>query len=341
MIQPGQFKDYYYPNDQTARTLWYHDHAEEHTAQDAYFGQAGSYLLRSPEEDLLGLPTGNYDLPLILIDKIYGADGDLVNPENETMNFYGDVMHVNGRPWPYFEVEPRKYRLRFLSCCLSRPLLLQLMNDPTGNNETFNVIASDAGLFDAPVPTDSLYIGMGERYDIIVDFAQFTNTNLTLTNSLNWGDVPQYAQTDKVMRFVVGSEVSDWTQNNLPAVLAPINWPAPRATVDHVFAFNHNGENWTINGVDFGDVNARTLAHPPQGSEETWELRYESGPGFHPVHIHLIQFQIISRTGGRGLLEPYETAGLKDVVLVAPGEVVTVTAYFGPWNGLYMVSMPF
>jgi hypothetical protein len=272
----------------------------------------------------------------MMIDKIYGADGDLVSPENETMNFFGDVMHVNGQPWPYHQVEPRKYRLRLLNCALSRPLQVGLSNDATKVSETFQVIASDAGLFNASVPTSSLYISMGERYDIIVDFAQYVNTNLTLTNSLNWGAVPQYAQTNQIMRFVVGDTVTDWTNNELPAELMGQEFPPPRDTIDHTFNFDHNGQNWTINGADFDDLAARTLARPPQGDVETWELRYASGPGFHPVHIHLVQFHIISREGGRGMLEPYETAGYKDVVLVAPGEVVTVTAKFGPQNGIYM-----
>lgn len=69
---------------------------------------------------------------------------------------------------------------------------------------------------------------------------------------------------------------------------------------------------------------------------ELWELVYASGPGTHPVHVHLVDFQVISRTGaGRGVL-PYEAAGLKDVVLLAPGETVRVLAYYGPWNGLYI-----
>ena len=92
---------------------------------------------------------------------------------------------------------------------------------------------------------------------------------------------------------------------------------------------------WTINGVDFDDINNRILARPPQGTVENWVVNYASGPGVHPVHIHLVNLQIISRTGGsRGVL-PYEKAGLKDVVLLDPGESVEVRAVYGPWNGLY------
>ena len=78
------------------------------------------------------------------------------------------------------------------------------------------------------------------------------------------------------------------------------------------------------------------LAKPPQGSVELWEFQYAGGPGVHPVHVHLVDFQIVSRTGGSRGLAPYESAGLKDIVLLEPGETVQVLAYYGPWNGVYM-----
>lgn len=215
---------------------------------------------------------------------------------------------------------------------------LWLQNDATSAQETLSIIASDAGLFNAPINSSDMYIAMGERYEIVIDFAPYANQNLTLKNSLDWGDVPQYNQTDSIMRFVVGDAVTDWSNNDLPANLKQTVFPPARSEIDHSFRFDHNGQNWTINGADYNEVEQRVLARPPQGTVETWELSYASGPGFHPVHIHLIQFQVISRTGGRGMVEPYEAAGIKDVVLVAPGEVVTVTATYGPWNGLYMVS---
>ena len=87
----------------------------------------------------------------------------------------------------------------------------------------------------------------------------------------------------------------------------------------------------------FDDINNRVLARPPYGTTELWEFQYAGGPGLHPVHIHLVDFQIVNRTGGtRGDL-PYEAAGLKDIVLLEPGETVQVLAYYGAWNGLYMV----
>ncbi|KAG9571601.1 oxidase cueO precursor, partial [Aureobasidium melanogenum] len=112
----GQYKDYYYPNGQPARTLWYHDHAIGHTAENAYYGQAGFYILHDAEERASGLPQGNYDIPLALSAKRYNSDFSLWDPDanHETTSVFGDVIQVNGMPWPYLAVEPRKYRFRLL-----------------------------------------------------------------------------------------------------------------------------------------------------------------------------------------------------------------------------------
>ncbi|WPG97477.1 Hypothetical protein R9X50_00025300 [Acrodontium crateriforme] len=337
-LKVGEYKDYYYPNSESARPMWYHDHAEGHTASDAYYGQAGVYIIYDPAEDALGLPKGKYDVPLALTDKVYQANGDLKAPQGIN-NFFGDVIQVNEQPWPYLAVEPRKYRLRFFDMSLSRPFSLYFA-DPTGSKIDFEVIASDSGLFGGPVKTNDITIAMGERYEVVIDFARFADKNITLGNDFNLPQqIQEFNNTDKVMRFVVGNSVSDNSNNgDVPTTLnSNIQWPPKRTTVDHRFNFQLGGEStWTINGVDFNDVNNRVLARPPQGTVELWELHHSGGPAVHPVHVHLVNLQIVSRKGGsRGVL-PYEAAGLKDVVLLEPGETVQVLAYYGPWNGVYM-----
>jgi FtsP/CotA-like multicopper oxidase with cupredoxin domain len=91
----------------------------DHTAENAYFGQAGFYILHDPEELALGLPSGQYDVPLALTSKRYNKNGSLWSPEanEEEQSLHADVFHVNGQPWPYLNVEPRKYRFRFLDAC--------------------------------------------------------------------------------------------------------------------------------------------------------------------------------------------------------------------------------
>ena len=337
-MQPGQWKDYYYPNYETGRAIWYHDHADGVTSVNAYFGQAGGYIIHDPAEDSLGLPNGNYDVPLTITDKIYQSNGDLVSPAGETTDFLGDIIHVNGQPWPYMAVEPRKYRFRIYDMSLSRPYDLYF-EDPLAYMINFDVIASDSGLFGNPVTTSDVLISMGERYEVVVDFSSYAGKNLTMKNKLQIPVVDEYENTDQIMMFVVGTSVSDSSNNDaVPSTLnSAISWPAPRDAVDHTFSFQQGGENtWTINGIDFADVNNRVLAKPAQGAVELWELQHTGGQTVHPVHVHLINFQVVSRTGGsRGVL-PYESAGLKDTVLLEPGETVQVLAYYGPWEGLYM-----
>ncbi|KAK0842126.1 hypothetical protein LTS02_016602 [Friedmanniomyces endolithicus] len=334
----GQWKDYYYPNSETARSIWYHDHADGHTASDAYYGQAGVYLITDSAEDALGLPAGAYDVPLALTDHSYQANGDLASPNGNPINFFGDVLSVNGQPWPYMSVEPRKYRFRVFDMSLSRAYDL-FFADPSGNWITFQVIASDSGLFGSPVTSNDLVIAMGERYEVVIDFSMYAGKNITLGNNMQQAQIQELANTNKVMQFNVGSTVSDNSNNGaVPSTLnGNIQWPAQRTTVDHTFNFQMGGEStWTINGVDFSDVNNRILARPTQGSVQLWELHHTGGPAVHPVHVHLVNMQVVSRTGGsRGVL-PYEAAGLKDVVLLEPGETVRVLAFFGPANGVYM-----
>jgi bilirubin oxidase len=232
----GQFKDYYYPNSESARTIWYHDHANGHTASDAYYGQAGVYIIYDPSEDNLNLPNYKYDIPLAISDKTYTSSGDLADPTGNLMNFFGDLIHVNDQPWPYLAVEPRKYRLRMIDISLSRAYDLYFV-DSEGNWIDFQVIASDSGLFGAPVPTNDLTIAPGERYEVVIDFGKYAGQNITLGNKMQQQQIQEYENTDKVMRFVVGNDVSNHDNNgDVPSVLNPdIQWPAKRTTVDHVF----------------------------------------------------------------------------------------------------------
>jgi len=337
-VPVGSYKDYYYPNSESGRSMWYHDHVHGSTSKHAYYGQAGIYIVKDPAEDALQLPAGKYDVPLALTDKIYQSNGDLARPDGSRINFFGDVIQVNEQPWPYLQVEPRKYRFRLFDMSLSRPYNLYFVAD---DNQpiAFQVIASDSGLFASPVTTKDMLISMGERYEIVFDFSAYAEKNITLMNNLPDNLAQQFDNTDKVMRFTVGKTVSDGSNNgDVPSRLnGNINWPMQRTTVDHTFNFQFGGSNtWTINGVTFDDINNRVLARPPQGTVQLWELKHSGGPSTHPVHIHLVNMQVISRSGGsRGLL-PYEAAGLKDIVFLEPFETVRVLAMYGPWNGMYM-----
>jgi bilirubin oxidase len=292
-LENGQWKDYYYPNNEGARSIWYHDHLHGQTAVNAYEGQAGVYIVYDPKDDALGLPSGKYDVPLALSDKTYQDNGQLVSIEGIELNFVGEMIQVNEQPWPYLEVEPRKYRFRIYDMSVSRPYDLYIV-DEDGNWLDFQVIASDSGLFGHPVTTRDLTISMGERYEIVVDFAGVRGQNVTFANKMRNPSIEDFENTDKVMRFVVGNDISDSSNNGaVPGTLNPdLAFPKKQnqTEVDQVFNFQMGGDaTWTINGVAFSDPNARVLARPPQGTVELWEFRHTGGPGVHPVHLHLVR----------------------------------------------------
>ena len=141
------------------------------------------------------------------------------------------------------------------------------------------------------------------------------------------------------MRFVVGDSVTDNSNNGpVPSHLKDIIRPNPKDNaVDHEFNFVHGGDNfWSINGAAFNNRNSRVLANFPQGATEVWQFNYRSGPGIHPIHIHLVNFQVLERISWQRGVLPQEVAGLKDTILMNPGESVKVAPMFGPWNGVYV-----
>ncbi|KAH7309875.1 Cupredoxin [Stachybotrys elegans] len=339
---PGQFKDYYYPNDQSARFLWYHDHAVAITAENAYFGQAGAYLITDAAEDVLNLPKGYgvYDIPLVLASKQYNNDGSLFSTAGETDSLWGDVIHVNGQPWPFFNVEPRKYRLRFLNAAVSRSFALYFaQSTSTGTKLPFKVIASDAGLLSRPVQTSVLYASMAERWEVVFDFSQFKGKSIDLRNLEDVGDFgadDDYLNTNKVMRFVVSSKSPAQPDTSVvPSALRQVPFPAHGNAINHHFRFHRSNGQWLINDIGFADAQNRVLANVPRGTVEIWELENSSGGWTHPIHVHLVDLKVLSRTGKRGVM-PYEAEGLKDVVWLAKGETVRVEAHYQPWAGLYM-----
>lgn len=330
-------KDYYYPNRQNARTIWYHDHAMGITALNAYYGQAGFYIIDDPEENTrLGVPQGEYDIPLMLAGKQFLRSGQLSPPEREGESVYGDVITVNAQPWPFLIVEPRKYRFRLLDASVSRTFKLYMV--ASGNPDErifFGVIGSDCGLVSNTAYTTSLVIAMAERYEIVVDFAPFAGQNVTLMNERRFQSNPDFAATDRVLQFRVGTSVTSQANNNLPAVLRTLDLPALQRTVDHKFTFERKHDTWLINGVGFEDVPARILAKPQRGDTERWRLDNKSNAWSHSIHVHLVDFQIVRRRGGRDV-ENYERVGLKDVVYLEGNESVDVIARYAPWNGVYM-----
>ena len=292
-------------------------------------------------EDSLGLPSGygQYDIPLILGSKFYNKDGSLKSALSEDVSLWGDIIHVNGQPWPFMNVKPRKYRFRFLNAALSRNFALYFAKSTNTNTKlSFKVIASDAGLLEIPVQTSDLFVSVAERYEIVFDFSSYRGQTIELRNSKKAGGIGvdiDYLHTDKVMRFVVSNDaVSDTSV--VPSSLRQVPFPPASSGTDHKFRFERSNGEWLINGVGFADAENRVLAKVPRGTVEIWELENNSGGWTHPIHVHLVDFKILQRTGGNRGVMPYEAKGLKDVVWLAKNEKVLVEAHYTPWNGVYM-----
>jgi bilirubin oxidase len=270
-----------------------------------------------------------------LSSKQYNADGTLFSPAGETDSLWGDVIHVNGQPWPFHKVEPRKYRLRFLDASISRAFKLTF--EESNKKIPFQVIGADTGLLTRPVTSDNLEISMAERWEIVVDFSAYAGKNVTVKNGRDVQHDEDYNSTDKVMQFVVGTQVTNQQGNgNVPGFLRNVEFPSRKSGIDRSFKFEKSGGQWTVNGVTFADVQNRILAKPQRGQVEIWELENGAGGWSHPIHIHLVDFQIISRTKGKRPVLEYEREALKDVVLLGENEVVQVIARYAPWDGVYM-----
>ncbi|KAL1593135.1 hypothetical protein SLS60_010742 [Paraconiothyrium brasiliense] len=177
----------------------------------------------------------------------------------------------------------------------------------------------------------------GERYELVIDFSNYQNQNITLLNERGLGENVDYPATDKVMRFVVGNSSSGGSGGGVPQTLRNDGPVVPSSSITKDFTFGRgSGGLWVINGVGFKDIENRILTKPDRGTYETWALHNGAGDGTHPVHIHLVDFKVISRSGGRDEVADYESAGWKDVVWLAAGESVQVIARYAPWDGIYM-----
>ncbi|GFP52849.1 bilirubin oxidase [Trichoderma asperellum] len=308
------------------------------TSVNLFSGLAGFYIIEDAEvEAKLGLPQGKYDIPIALNSKQYTFTGNLTSVASETDGVYGDIIEVNGQPWPFLSVEPRKYRFRVLNSSLSRTFNLTVMDNSSGNVLPLQVVASDSGFMSSSVTTSNLMIAVAERWEVVIDFSGYKNRNLTVMNEGKIFDSIDFADTDLVMQFNVVSTVSSDINNGPPpSSLVSIDAPPTGNLINRQFKFDKKNGEWVINGVPFTDVKNRVLAAPQKGASEIWLLENQNPYWSHPIHIHLVDFQIISRVNGRNTVAPYEKVAFKDVVLLGPKETVTMAVTFAPFVGLYM-----
>jgi spore coat protein A, manganese oxidase len=365
---PGETQTVFYPNQapqMPASLLWFHDHGLGTTRLNVFAGLAAGYILRDQfdtgnEPNPAGIPGGAYEIPLVIQDRQFNADGTFLYPTSDIPGvtwigeYFGDVMLVNGKVWPFLNVEPRLYRFRILNGCNSRIINLHL-----GGVEMWQ-IGAEGGMWDQPVPVKQLVLAPAERADLLVDFRKSPGKTLVMNNSSPPKPVVTPAPSlSTVMQLRVATTVSQPGPATIPASLPgrAANLPAPDmtrfVTLNEV---NVDTAGWTLtlNGLDF-EAPATDADKPTVGTVEDWVYVNLTGDT-HPMHTHLFTHQVIGRTpfnveayvaaAGTGPLgtpggvdpSPFATGpmqppapeerGFKDTTKVNPGYFTTVRGRF-------------
>jgi spore coat protein A, manganese oxidase len=320
LIAPGGAFTYTYPNTQDAASLWYHDHAHGLSARTLFYGLAGFYIIEDDLEASLDLPAGDFDVPLVIQDRAFNADGSLLYTENIDEGFLGDTIVVNGSVSPRFAVKRALYRLRFLNASNAREYRLEL-----SNGDPMVQVAGDGGLLEAPVSRTSVPLAPAERVDVVVDFRRLrAGAQVQLTNGLGSGS------TAAVMRFDVTSRSAN--SGTVPPRLRPREEiPAPVATRRWDLMFSTTGSpEWQISGIGF-DMD-RIDARARLGTTERWQFVNTSHRA-HPMHMHGVHFRVLDRSSGA--VHPGDRAW-KDTVMVQTDETVIVQPRFAPNPGRFV-----
>jgi len=347
---PGQSLTCHYPLEQDATALWYHDHAMGLNRLNVYAGLFGMMLVRGPEEDSLHLPSGKYEVPLILYDRNFTADGQLFyptsgDPEHPWVpEFAGDAILVNGKIRPFFEVEPRLYRFRVLNAANSRFFRLAL-----SNGQSFTQIGGDQGLLPAPVEHTALTFAPAERLDLLVDFSHSAGQTLHLRNG-----------AFDILQFRVGplreskAAPQPKTASSLPSSLRRIEPLAESSAIlTRTITLNEyqdkvgNSMEMLLNRKHWHEP---VTERPHLNTTEIWEF-VNLTEDVHPMHLHLVRFQILDRRvfsvfdyimhKQLKFISPAEPPaanerGWKDVVQCPPGMITRIIVKFEGYTGNYL-----
>jgi len=295
---------YTYPNTQEPTTLWYHDHALGTTRLGVYAGLAGFYLIEDPNNKISPLlPNGSYEIPIVIQDRSFNEDGSLFYPINGVNPdihpywrpaFVGNAIMVNGRVWPNLDVERRQYRFRILNGSNTRTYNLKL-----SNNQTFIQIGSDGGFLPFPVTLTELLISPGERAEILIDFSMLKpGTTIILTNDANApfpnGNLPDPDTVGQIMQFTI-LDTPIVSPTKLPAKLNTIPVLTPDVPKNILTLDVVQGPKGALELLLDGQKWEAPISELPiVGSTVEWEIVNLTN-GAHPIHIHLIQFQIANR----------------------------------------------
>jgi blue copper oxidase len=312
-IPPGGTYSYNFPINQRAAMNWYHPHPHMLTGEQVALGLAGAFIVTDTIEDALGLPSGAYEIPLVVRDAAFDLAGNMLY-KPRTGGFLGDTPLVNGTLNPKLDVDTARYRFRVLNGANSRIFALAL-----GNGAPFTLIGNDGGLLETSVPVLQVDMANGERVDLIVDFRGLAVGSRVMLRDLRSGW--------DLLEFVVTRSVNDTsTTPTALSTISPLSGPVRTRDFSFDGMSKINGRLYDINRMDF---------QVPFGQTELWRFS-TSGNAPHPVHVHGASFQVQSRRGGRGKLFPWEQ-GWKDTVLLEDRETVEVLVRFDAFRGVYLI----
>jgi FtsP/CotA-like multicopper oxidase with cupredoxin domain len=361
MYAVGTGKRYVYEFvvDNRAGTYWFHPHPHRRTGFQVYHGLAGFLLVGDEEEDAARLPSGKHDLPLILQDRTFDALNRLVylgrGMMDRMMGFLGERVLVNGSPEFEHRVERTAHRLRLLNGSNSTLYRLSL-----SSGKPFVLIGTDGGLLERPVVREHLTLAIGERAHVWLDFsahrpgdelalvAESYAPSLSLVTHLQAG-APRIPGGRPIARFRVANGPA--RESTLPkrlssfpplAIEDAVNRDRPRRIQPSMMRGRA-----MLNGRSFDDMHGVADDEKVElGATEVWELANDAPFGMlmaHPIHVHNLQFRVLDRTGGaasnglhQALRAGFTDEGLKDVVLVMPGERLKVLMKFEDHTGLYL-----
>jgi FtsP/CotA-like multicopper oxidase with cupredoxin domain len=361
---------------ETLATMWYHDHRVDHTAENVYKGLAGFHIVFNEfdtgnEETGFRLPSfPQFDVPLVLADKLFTPEGEICFNTFGFDGFLGDKFTVNGRIQPFFEVQKRRYRFRVLNGSPSRFYQLFLTNpDNPSQSIPFCQIANDGNLLPRPIEVTSTRLSNAERCDVIVDFKKIWDrfghpTRLWLENRLEQVNgraptdviLPPGNPANAVMEFrLVGPDnppdgsfdPEPVSYPNVPCspndcVFAPICLPPPptdtaasprdRIRLTRVFRFERGNGQWQINGELMDCTRFRFTVG--RNTAERWILRNNSGGWQHPIHIHLEHFRPIRRNSRQIRCGNVEFSR-KDTIRLGFNEEIELVMRFRDFRGGY------
>ena len=374
-IEPGREFVYEFEVLERAGTYWFHPHAHGTTGPQVYAGLAGLFIVSDAEEDATNLPSGEFDVPLVIQDRTFDGSNQFVYaPQTGMMadGVLGDQVLVNGQAEFQLPVATRAYRLRLLNGSNSRMYKLAW-----SDAAPLHVIATDGGLLEAPITRDYVTLAPGERVELWADFSNYSlGTEVILRSTAfegadigmdgmtgmmgmndmsNTSGMPNGAEFD-VMRVRV--DRAETQTQPLPERLSTIarhrvedasNSASPR-TIAVSMVMNMGmgmGMNmgWGLNGRTFrmNDVAADEVIK--LNELEVWELVNDTSPMAmnHPLHIHGAQFQIVDRSvmsgfsaGWESVRQGYVDEGWKDTVLLMPGERVKLLVRFTDFTGRFV-----